>query len=69
MIRLTSKKDGLYYLENQSGRVRVENSSPTSFLSKSVMSNKDKVWLYHSCLGHPSFEVLESMFPSFIKGC
>ena len=68
MIGRASERDGLYYLENQSGRTRVENPLSTSFLSESVMSNKNKIWLYHRCLGHPSFKVLKIMFPSLFKG-
>jgi len=31
------------------------------------MSNKEKVWLYHRRLGHPSFYVIKRMFPSLFK--
>ena len=34
----------------------------------SASSNKDKIWLYRRCLGHPSFSVLKIMFPSLCKG-
>ena len=61
-------RDGLYYLENQSGRTKVEDSLSTSFLSKSIMSNKNNIWLYHRRLGHTSFNVLKLMFPSLFKG-
>jgi len=67
MIGRASERDGLYYLEAQSGRTNVENSLSTSFLSESVLSNKDKVWLYHRHLGHPSFSVLKLMFPMLFK--
>ena len=36
-----------------------------SFLSS---SNKDTIWLYHLRLGHPSFRVLEVMFPYLFQG-
>ena len=68
MIGHASERDGLYYSENQSVRIRVEDSLSTSFLSESIMSNKNNIWLYHRCLGHPSFNVLKSMFPSLFKG-
>ena len=68
MIGRASERDGLYFLEEQSGNARVENSLSLSFLSESVISNKDKIWLYHLCLGHSSFSVIKIMFPSLFKG-
>lgn len=38
------------------------------FIVKSSKSNKDKLWLHHFCLGHPSFRVLKLMFPLLFKG-
>jgi hypothetical protein len=67
-IGRASMRDGLYYLESQGGRTRVENSLSASLLSESVMSNETKIWLYHRRLGHPSFKVLKLMFPSLFKG-
>ena len=43
MIGHASERDGLYYLEESSERMRVENSLPLSFLSESTSSNKDKL--------------------------
>lgn len=67
-IRCASERGGLYYLEDKSGRTKVENSLSTSLLFESVMSNKNKLWLYHHCLGHLSFKVLKLMFPSLFNG-
>ena len=39
--------------------------SPVSFL---VKSNKDRLWLRHFRVGHPSFRVLKLMFHSLFKG-
>lgn len=36
------------------------------FFEKSF--NKDKIWLYHFRLGHPSFGTLRNIFPSLFKG-
>lgn len=33
----------------------------------SINSNKDKIWNYHCCLGHPAFKILERMFHSLFK--
>ena len=49
-IRHANERDDLYYLENQSGRIKVEESLSTSFLSEYVVSNKNKIWLYHRSL-------------------
>lgn len=35
-----------------------------SFLST---PDKDVIWLYHLCFGHPSFRVLQIMFPYLFK--
>ena len=68
MIGHAREKGGLYYLEESSGQTRTETHLPLSFLSESSISNKDKIWLYHFRLGHPSFSVLKVMFPLLFKG-
>lgn len=43
----------------------IKKNLSSSFLSS---SNKDAIWLHHFRLGHPSFAVLQIMFPSLFKG-
>ena len=50
-IGLSKKRNGLYHLELYQ---KTSNDLSLSFLSS---SNKDTIWLYHLCLGHPSFRV------------
>lgn len=52
---------GLYYFETCRSPMR---TSPTSFLTA---SNKNTIWLYHLRLGHPSFRVVQSMFPHLFR--
>lgn len=59
------EKDGLYYLEESNGQNKKGLS--LSLFSKSSLSNKDKIRLYHYYLGHPLFSVLEIMFPLLFK--
>lgn len=54
------EKDGLYYLETP-GQSHAANGS----LSQ---TNKEKVWLCHRRLGHPSFRVISLLFPSLFQG-
>ena len=63
-IGLAKEKDGLYYLETVSKSTSVKEN-----ISLSVISswNKDVIWLYHYRFGHPSFRVLQRMFPSLFK--
>jgi len=37
------------------------------FFSESIKTNKEKVFLYHCRLGHPSFRVMKQLFPSLLK--
>ncbi|KAH0686950.1 hypothetical protein KY284_017503 [Solanum tuberosum] len=67
MIGRASEKGGLYCLDFHNGEYISKNSLSSSFLSESIMSNKEKVWLYHRRLGHPSFYVIKRMFPSLFK--
>lgn len=60
-IDLAKEKDGLYFLETPIYSNKVINNSSLSFLS---FSNKYVICLHHCCLGHPSFRVLNAMFPS-----
>lgn len=64
------ERDGLYYLEDQriNNKIQIPLSLSSTLLSELVISNKDKIWLYHRRLGHPSFTTLKMMFPSFFKG-
>ena len=59
------ERDGLYYLEEPRTSSVIKNKLPLSLLSS---SNKDTIWLHHFRLGHPSFGVLKTMFPSLFKG-
>ncbi|KAG8487880.1 hypothetical protein CXB51_018329 [Gossypium anomalum] len=56
MIGHAKEVNGLYYLEESSGEVSALNSSHSSFISESIKTNKDQIWLYHLRLGHPSFK-------------
>lgn len=62
------EKDGLYYLELLSDQSRTENRLPLSFLSESPSTKREKIWLHHHRLGHPSFSTLKIMFPLLFKG-
>ena len=62
MIGRAREQDGLYYLETSS-----PNRLSHSFSSESVSTNKEKIWLHHNRLGHPSFRVIEILFPSLFK--
>ena len=62
MIGHTREQDGLYYLETS-----IPNRLSHSFSSESVSANKEKIWLHHNRLGHPSFRVIEILFPSLFK--
>ena len=54
--------NGLYYFDNQN----LLNNN-ISLFSESTKTNKEKVFLYHCRLGHPSFRVMKQLFPSFFK--
>ncbi|CAJ2627685.1 unnamed protein product [Trifolium pratense] len=58
--------NGLYYLDNQNLPPNPLNNS-NSLFSESIKTNRDKVFLYHCRLGHPSFRVMKQIFPSFFK--
>ncbi|KAL3516705.1 hypothetical protein ACH5RR_023607 [Cinchona calisaya] len=61
-IELAKEMNGLYLLESSQ---KMRNNVSLSFLSS---SNKDAIWLYHLRLGHPSFRVLQDMFPQLFQG-
>ena len=67
-IGLAKEKDGLYFFEELGECGRVKSLSSSSFQTKSVMTNKEEIWLQHRRLGHPSFGILQLMFPSLFKG-
>jgi transposase InsO family protein len=55
------KKDGLYYLDNNDlGRIYSTRSESTSL--------RDKLWLRHKRLGHPSFGYMKKLFPTLCTG-
>lgn len=58
---------GLYYFDNQNLISSSNISNNNSFLSESIKTNKEKVFLYHCRLGHPSFRVIKQLFPSLFK--
>lgn len=60
-IGLAKEKDELYYHETVRTSKRVVNNLSMSVLSS---SNKIAIWLHHFCFGHPSFRVLNAMYPS-----
>ena len=67
MIGLAKEKDGLYFFEEHGECGRVKSLSSSSFQTKSVLANKEEIWLQHRRLGHPSFNVLKVVFPSLFK--
>ena len=66
-IGCAREKDVFYYLEESSGQFEKENSLSLSLLFESSMPYKEKIWLYHHRLGHPSFSALKVMFPISFK--
>jgi len=54
-------RNGLYYLEPS------QESKANQPISLFSVSNKDTLWLYHCCLGHPSFSVLKIIFPHLFE--
>ena len=62
-IGLAKVNDGLYYLEEMSGNKKNKNQLSLTCSS----NNKSEIWLHHFRLGHPSFILLKSMFPSLFK--
>ena len=62
-IGLVKEKNELYYLDVLGDQNRTENKFPLSYLTKSSISKKDKIWLHHLYLGHPSFNILKVLFP------
>ena len=64
-IGRAKEKDGLYSLETSPTPSMIKKNLSSSFLCS---SNKDAIWLHHFRLGHPSFAVLQIMFPSLFKG-
>lgn len=61
------ERNGLYHLETPSQLNMIKGSPPSSFIAESVLSNKEKNFLHHCRLGHPSFRVIKIMFPSLFK--
>ncbi|KAK2433017.1 putative mitochondrial protein [Trifolium repens] len=55
--------NGLYYLEEPD--LSSKKDLPHSLVS--VLTNKEKILLYHCRLGHPSFEIIKMLFPSFFS--
>ena len=69
---LANVHNGLYYVASHAN-VQEFLESPINHAihqcSTSVAKNKkEKIWLLHSRLGHPSFETLKCMFPNDFKG-
>lgn len=61
MIGHASEKEGLYFLEAESNKY---DSIPLSYLLEEHTTKKTQVWLSYFCLGHPSFSLLNKMFPT-----
>ena len=55
--------NGLYYLEHPNLPPDLQNIN--AFFSDSITTNREKVFLHHCRLGHPSFRVIKLLFPSF----
>ena len=61
-IGLAKERNGLYHLEISK---KISSNLHVSLLSS---SNKDVIWLHHYRLGHPSFKVLQILFPQLFIG-
>ena len=55
IIRRDTEREGLYYVDEvvQKGHAMLAHGTVTR-----------KLWLWHRCLGHPSFGYLKILFPS-----
>lgn len=62
MIGSAKMMDGLYYFEDAFGNKVAQGLSGIS--STSV---RDQIMLWHSRLGHPSFQYLRYLFPNLLK--
>ena len=69
--RLASVHEGLYYLASHGNAQELIRSAINHAIyqcSTSMANNrKDKIWLIHNRLGHPSFQTLKCMFPNECK--
>ena len=54
----------LYYLKHQNLPPDMHNINAFSF--DSITTNREKVFLHHCRLGHPSFRVIKLLFPPFL---
>lgn len=61
MIGHAELKDGLYFSEADLVKKSQESQG---LVSTTFQQKDDQVWLWHRRLGHPSFPLLEKMFPS-----
>ena len=62
MIGRAREWNDLYYLEETNGSPN--DCLHQSFMTDSLLSNKEKIFLYHYRLGHPAFRTLRILFPS-----
>lgn len=62
MIGRAKEKDGLYCLE-----IPAKTRLSHSLISESTLSNKEKIFLHHRRLGHPSFRIVKILFPSLFS--
>ena len=67
MIGLVRERNRLYFLEEPDGRNNIKGLIPLSLLFESFLSKKNRIWLYHFCLGHPSFSILKVMLLDLFK--
>ena len=63
------ERNGLYHLDLEALSQSSINKGrlPHSFLSELSLSNKEKIWLHHHRLGHPSFRVIQVLFLPLFK--
>src|SRR5262249_55663643 len=64
MIGLTQERDSHYCLEEPTKAKGFKSRLSHSFMSKSILSNKERAFPYHCHLGHPSFRIGKVLFPS-----
>ncbi|RDX70558.1 hypothetical protein CR513_50187, partial [Mucuna pruriens] len=63
-IGIAKEQGGLYYLQHTKiGNSTNNEKLPSSQRATSETCVASQIWLYHKCLGHPSFGLLKTMFP------
>jgi hypothetical protein len=61
MIGSGSLRDGLYYLDSQ---LNTYSQLIQAYHTVRADDSVARIWLWHQCLGHHSFLILQCMFPA-----